>query len=148
MAYAIKYNNIIRPRPPLNKFGAMAGEGGKMNKKVQKILGTMLTTLAPIIAVAKGTVTGSEVGNATGGTFDFGYYFKVIAAAGGLIFLVILVIGGIMYITAAGNEEASTKAKKLLVDAIIGIVVIGIAWFFGIWLLKFLGIGWLSGLGF
>lgn len=126
----------------------MAGEGGKMSKKIKSILSTTtLMTLIPSITMAAGTVTGGPASQATAtGEFKFSYYFNILSAAAGLIFLVILVIGGIMYITAAGNEEASTKAKKLLVDAIIGIVVVGIAWSFGSWLGGFLGLGSLSGI--
>lgn len=42
----------------------------------------------------------------------------------GLVAVLFLIIGGFRYITSAGNEEASEQAKKIILNAIIGIVVI------------------------
>jgi hypothetical protein len=48
--------------------------------------------------------------------------------AAGAVFVVMFIAGGIQYLTTMGNEEASTKAKKLLTDAVIGIVIVVTAW--------------------
>lgn len=45
----------------------------------------------------------------------------------GVIALAYLVYGGFMYITSAGNEEKVEAAKTIIVNAVIGIVVIGVA---------------------
>jgi hypothetical protein len=42
----------------------------------------------------------------------------------GVITILFLIIGGFMYVTSAGNEEQSEKGKKILVNAVIGLVVI------------------------
>lgn len=42
----------------------------------------------------------------------------------GLIAVLFLIIGGFRYITSAGNEETAEQAKKIITNAIIGIVVI------------------------
>lgn len=42
----------------------------------------------------------------------------------GIISVMFIVIGGFMYIASAGNEEQSEKGKKILMNAIIGLVVI------------------------
>lgn len=42
----------------------------------------------------------------------------------GLISVLFLIIGGFRYITSAGNEESAEQAKKIITNAIIGIVVI------------------------
>ncbi len=42
----------------------------------------------------------------------------------GLIAVLFLIIGGFRYITSAGNEETAESAKKIIVNAIIGIVII------------------------
>ena len=39
-----------------------------------------------------------------------------------------VIIGGYFYITSAGNEETAEKGKKTLINAIIGIVVIVLAY--------------------
>ncbi len=45
----------------------------------------------------------------------------------GMIAVLAIVIGGFWYITAAGNEEQSEKGKKALINAIIGIVIVSLA---------------------
>jgi type IV secretion system pilin len=45
----------------------------------------------------------------------------------GVIALAYLVYGGFRYITSAGNEETIEEAKRIIFNAIIGIVVIGVA---------------------
>jgi hypothetical protein len=42
----------------------------------------------------------------------------------GIIATVIILYGGFIYMTAAGNEEKITKAKRILRDAIIGLLII------------------------
>ncbi len=45
----------------------------------------------------------------------------------GVISLAFLVYGGFLYITSAGNEDRITAAKQVIINAIIGIVVIGVS---------------------
>lgn len=42
----------------------------------------------------------------------------------GLIFLVLIIYGGFLWMSAAGNEEQVTKAKKILKSAVIGVVIV------------------------
>ncbi|MEK7460770.1 MAG: pilin [Patescibacteria group bacterium] len=42
----------------------------------------------------------------------------------GVVFVIMFLIGGLQYLTTAGNEESTGKAKKLMVDAIIGLVLV------------------------
>ena len=42
----------------------------------------------------------------------------------GLIAVVMIIYGGFLYVTAAGNQEKIESAKKIIMYAIIGIVVI------------------------
>ncbi|MCU0679703.1 MAG: pilin [Planctomycetes bacterium] len=42
----------------------------------------------------------------------------------GVIFLVLMIYGGILWMTAQGNEEQTKKAKTLIVDAVIGLVIV------------------------
>jgi len=66
--------------------------------------------------------------------------FNVIIAASAAIFIVMLLIGGIQYLTGAGNEESVGKAKKLLVNAIIGLFIVLAAWAIGTWILTRVGL--------
>jgi len=47
---------------------------------------------------------------------------------GGLIAVLVLVIGGIRYIVAAGNETQIKAAKNTIIYALIGLVIIILAW--------------------
>lgn len=45
-------------------------------------------------------------------------------ALGGGILVIMLLVGGVMYLTGAGNEDQTGKAKKLMIDAVIGLFLI------------------------
>lgn len=53
----------------------------------------------------------------------------IIAAIGFGIAVIMLIWGGIMYMTAGGNDEKATKARKLIINAVIGIIIIFAATF-------------------
>jgi hypothetical protein len=42
----------------------------------------------------------------------------------GTIFFVLVVYAGLMWMTAAGNEDSIAKAKKILIAAIIGLIIV------------------------
>ncbi len=42
----------------------------------------------------------------------------------GIIFLILMIIGGVMWMTASGNEERVTKAKSLITNAVIGMIIV------------------------
>ncbi|MFA5413571.1 MAG: hypothetical protein WC348_03470 [Patescibacteria group bacterium] len=42
----------------------------------------------------------------------------------GVIFLILMIAGGLLWMTAAGNEERVTKAKSLITNAVIGMVIV------------------------
>lgn len=42
----------------------------------------------------------------------------------GLIAVIMVIYGGIQYVTAAGNQEQIDKAKKVIMYAIIGIIIV------------------------
>ena len=42
----------------------------------------------------------------------------------GVIFVVLIIYAGFMWMTSAGNEEKISKAKKIMVSAIIGLAII------------------------
>ncbi len=49
---------------------------------------------------------------------------NIALALAGLIAVFFLILGGFRYITSLGNEEAAGQAKKIILNAIIGIVII------------------------
>ncbi len=42
----------------------------------------------------------------------------------GVIFLILMIAGGLMWMTAAGNEERVSKAKSLITNAVIGMIIV------------------------
>lgn len=41
--------------------------------------------------------------------------------------LLALVVGGVMYIVSFGNDQRTQSAKKIIISAIIGLVIIGVS---------------------
>lgn len=48
----------------------------------------------------------------------------ILAAVGFVLAAIILIVGGIQYMTAGGDDEKASKAKKLIVNALIGIAIL------------------------
>jgi len=46
----------------------------------------------------------------------------------GMIALIVLIIGGVYYITALGQEDKIKTAKRIILFAIIGLIVVGMSW--------------------
>ena len=87
------------------------------------------TALLPVAAMAQGLIgTPVPVGTARGdlATVILNLVNYVLAIVG-VIALAYLVYGGFRYITSAGNEETIGEAKLIIFNAILGIVVIGVA---------------------
>lgn len=42
----------------------------------------------------------------------------------GILFFVLIIYGGITWMTAAGNENQISKAKSLIISAIIGLIIV------------------------
>jgi len=53
-----------------------------------------------------------------------GSIIAVLLSMLGIIFFVLLVYGGALWMTSYGNEQKVTKAKDLIINAVIGLVVI------------------------
>lgn len=70
-----------------------------------------------------------------------GKIFNISITVAGVIFVLLFLFGGIQYLAAAGNEENTNKAKKLLVDAVVGLVIVVVSWAVGTYILQLLGIG-------
>ena len=53
---------------------------------------------------------------------------RILLIFAGVIAIVFVIIGGYQYVVSGGNEETAEKGKKTLINAIIGIVVIVLAY--------------------
>lgn len=117
----------------------------KAKKLALKALGGAGATLllAPLALAQDVPIPGSNPsGNASFDTVPdtIDTIFKIVIAAAGAIFVVLLLVGGIQYLTAAGNEETTAKARRLLVDSIVGLFIVLAAWAIGNFVLSTLNV--------
>lgn len=59
----------------------------------------------------------------------------------GLVAVIMVIYGGVLYVTAAGNQENIDKGKKIIMYAVVGIVIILLAFALVNTLLTGLGAG-------
>jgi hypothetical protein len=52
---------------------------------------------------------------------------NIILALAGLIAVLVLIIGGFRYVTSFGNEEVTGQAKKMILNALLGMIIIILA---------------------
>jgi hypothetical protein len=87
---------------------------------------TLTLAIAPV-AFAQFNVPSSGGTGLPNDTSISQFIMKIINIAltvAGLIAVLFLIIGGFRYITSAGNEETAESAKKIIINAIIGVVII------------------------
>lgn len=51
-----------------------------------------------------------------------------VGSIAGIVAFFYLIYGGFMYLTAAGNAEQSKKGGQTIMNAIIGLIIIALAW--------------------
>ena len=76
------------------------------------------------------TYPGTDVATLVGLEDVFDNIISVILALGGLALFVMLVLGGLNYITAGADPKKAEAAKKTLTAAILGIVLVALAFLF------------------
>ncbi len=53
-----------------------------------------------------------------------GWYIGIALSFIGILFFVLMVYGGYMWMTARGNDQQTEKAKNIIVNSIVGIVIV------------------------
>ncbi|MFH0829471.1 MAG: pilin [Candidatus Kerfeldbacteria bacterium] len=106
-----------------------------MNKLAKFATGAALVaaTAFPVIALASPYTISDDVGGSVGlGTADLKTtVINIISWVLGILALVavvMIIIGGFQWLTAAGNEEKIEKAKKVISAAVIGLIIVLLAW--------------------
>lgn len=102
-------------------------------KKLQNIgakLSVLPLLLMPASAFAQGTLsdigaqTGLDSGQGGSLTGIISGLISVFLGILGIIFFLLTLYAGFLYMTAAGEDDKVDKAKKLLTQAVIGLVII------------------------
>lgn len=74
------------------------------------------------------TEVGTASGQASGAQAELpqliGALIQVLLSVLGIIFVVLIIYAGFLYMTASGEKDKVDKAKSLMIQAIIGIVII------------------------
>ncbi len=105
---------------------------GKIGKSIL-IISVLIALCLPVFALAADTdpyginATAGEAkmkGSETDLPTIIGNAIGAVLSLVGVIFLVLMVYGGISWMLAGGNEEKVGKAKNLIINSIIGIVII------------------------
>lgn len=101
-----------------------------MKKKIFQSLIVCAFLILPIVAAA-GIVPENPAPNSglpgtpsTSLTLEIRAIIQVALAVAGLIAVAFIIYGGFRYITSGGNDEAAEAGKKILTNAIIGLVII------------------------
>lgn len=97
--------------------------------KKLRLLSLLIILLLPVLVhaalipnnPATGTIPGDSGSNFTQ---SIGVIIQVFLAATGLLAVAFIIWGGFRYITSRGDEEVATEAKRIILNAIIGLVVV------------------------
>lgn len=98
-----------------------------MNKKIQAFISGVIMLL-PAAAMAQ--LVGAPVPSGTARGDLASVILNIInyvLAIVGVVALAFLIYGGFRYITSGGSEDVVEDAKRIIINAIIGIVVIGVS---------------------
>jgi hypothetical protein len=55
--------------------------------------------------------------------------FSSVLVVAGLLLIAYLMFGGFKYITAGGDDKALGEAKKMIMNAMVGLVIVAVAYF-------------------
>lgn len=100
----------------------------KINKKLLIIItiALLITAALPALAIETGLEATADAAGLKQAPLPtvigtiIGYALSFI----GIIFLLLMIYGGILWMTSYGNEQKVTKAKDLIIGAVIGLVIV------------------------
>jgi hypothetical protein len=53
---------------------------------------------------------------------------SIMAFLAGVLAVIMIIVSGFTFVTSGGSSEATASARKRIVNSIIGIVIVGLAW--------------------
>lgn len=101
--------------------------------KFALIAGAVATLVAPLPSMAQTTFSIESVGSKIGlGDADLKKtvlnILNLVLGLLTLVAVVMIIIGGFTWLTASGNEEKVDRAKKIISAAVIGLIIVLLAW--------------------
>ena len=115
-----------------------------MLRQRERLVGIMGASAlaAPVAALAQSTIDRPSGVPDQFKTFErtIESAFNIVIVVAGVVFVILFLVGGISYLTAAGNEDSTKKARQLMLDAVIGLVIVVTSWAVGTYVLSLLGI--------
>ena len=104
-------------------------------KKIHATYFALCLMLVPFLTAAAGPLDGAatnlgnvnKAGNAGASTplpTLIGGLISVLLGSLGIVFVIFIVQAGIMYMTAAGDPAKVDKAKKMITQAVVGLIII------------------------
>lgn len=101
----------------------------KRNRIAEKLMLLSAPLLsAPAIVSANWTRPSNTSGSPSDLTAIIGNIINWILGFISLVAVLLLIFGGIQYVTAAGNQDQVKRAKDTIKNAIIGLIVAGVAY--------------------
>jgi len=104
----------------------------KLTTRTALVLGTLAVLALPLAAHAQFTIDTGIGDTLSLGTADLQEtVINIVQWILGLLSLVaviMIIIGGVNWMTAGGNEEKVEKAKKIISAAVIGLIIVLLAW--------------------
>lgn len=70
------------------------------------------------------SIVGDKAGNKTDLPTMIGNLINVLLGSLGIVFVLLIVFAGIQYMTAAGDDTKVKKAKTMLTQAVIGMIIV------------------------
>src|SRR5947208_1252090 len=100
--------------------------------KAALIVGSIAAAALPLVATASTYSIESTVSSIGLGNADLKKtvvnILNLLLGLLALIAVIMIIIGGFTWLTAGGNEEKVDKAKKIISAAVIGLIIVLLAW--------------------
>ncbi len=61
---------------------------------------------------------------------------NVVVSVIGILLVILMIYGGVLWMTASGNEDQISKAKKILANAAVGLIIVLLSWSITYFILK------------
>ena len=71
--------------------------------------------------------------------------FNITILVSGIVFVFLMLLGGVQYLTSLGDDDGTTKARKIILNGAIGLVIVLTSFAVGTYVLQLLGFGNQSG---